>query len=365
MEKNQPTAQKIYFELTNACNFRCDFCPVRESKRRPQMMDFALYKKGIDEIAEKKLAPIVGYHVLGEPLLYPQIFEAVRYARNQGLHTEINTNGSLLSREHVRGLAEAGLDDLAISVQIIDPNEHACRESGMTFERYYAGVLEGLGFLRQYAPQMDVALCLMNTSTRRYFDIDRPMRLSGTQEHYRRNLIAFVSDLSGVVGYPRSRAAVAHDLQGLNLVQPQSIWVDPHTRVFAQPFADWGNAFTSRKIHGAKFGFCGYALENVGVLSSGEVTICCGDYDGKTALGNLREDSLAEILASQAAESIREGFRQMWIVHPHCQHCLGGTNVWKTMFKSVASIYLFKGLSFRPARRVKELFLDFDLRGCS
>ena len=44
--------QKIYFEVTNRCNFRCDFCPLGESQRPPRDMDWALYTRAIDEIAD-------------------------------------------------------------------------------------------------------------------------------------------------------------------------------------------------------------------------------------------------------------------------------------------------------------------------
>jgi hypothetical protein len=87
----------------------------------------------------------------------------------------------------------------------------------------------------------------------------------------------------------------------------------------------------------------------VGVLSNGEVTICCADFDGKTSLGNLGTESLASMLSSPSARAIREGFEDLKVVHPYCQRCIGSTNRVKAAIKGLVSIYLFKLLNFQPA----------------
>jgi radical SAM protein with 4Fe4S-binding SPASM domain len=150
---------------------------------------------------------------------------------------------------------------------------------------------------------------------------------------------------------------VKNALRRLSLLKPRLIRIDDHFAVSVLPFWDWGNAFTSRKVYPAKIGFCGYALNNVGVLSNGEVTICCSDYDGKTSLGNLRAESLTSILSSEQARAIREGFQKMKIVHPYCQRCIGSTNRIKTVFKGLVSICLFQVLKLQPAGKMGEVSL--------
>ena len=356
MQNNQATAMKVYFEVTNFCNFGCDFCPSDGSRRKAQHMDFSLFAKGIDDIVRDRVTDTVGFHVLGEPLLYPRLFDALRYAKSKGLRTEINTNGSLLAEERVGRLVEAGLDTLSISAQIIDEKDHACRGSSLPFERYYRGILEAVRLVQESGSETKVVLCAMDTSTRRYFDIDRPMRMNGNRAAFKQKLSRLILDTYSALGQPVPREEVAAALGRLSLNQPRYIRIDDHIAVYAQPFADWGNAFTARKVHPAKVGFCGYALTNVGVLSDGKVTICCADYDGKTALGNLATSSLAALLASKEAQAIRTGFQKMKIVHPYCQRCVGSPNRVKALFKGLASIYLFKLIEFQPAR-VKEVAL--------
>jgi hypothetical protein len=135
----------------------------------------------------------------------------------------------------------------------------------------------------------------------------------------------------------------------LNLKLPQHLQVGDQTTISAQPFADWGNAFTTRKVFPARLGCCGYVLLNVGILSNGELTICCADYVGHTSLGNLKTESLATLLASDKARHIRDAFAEMKIVHPFCQRCFGSTSRVKALFKGLASICSFRVLRFQPA----------------
>ncbi len=350
METTQTQAVKVYFEVTNACNFDCDFCPSGGSTRRRGPMDFALLQKGIDEIAAGRLADTVGFHILGEPLLYPRIYDAIAYAKSKGLRTEINTNGSLLTPERLAQLMAAGLDDLAISVQVLGAREHSCRGTTMPFEEYYRRVLDAVRFTQAGASRMDVCLCFMNTATIKYFDIDQFLRLNRNPRTVRARLVGFLLDLYAVIGKPAERQEVERAVGRLNLEHPRLLRLDKRLAVYAQPFADWGNAFTSRKVFPARLGYCNYGMKNIGVLNDGRVTICCADYDGKTALGDLNREGLGDILASAPACAIRAGFDKARLVHPYCQRCVGSPSPAKAAFKGLASIYLFRWLKFQPAQ---------------
>jgi hypothetical protein len=45
--------------------------------------------------------------------------------------------------------------------------------------------------------------------------------------------------------------------------------------------------------------------DNFGILASGVVTTCFVDYDGKNVVGDLRKNSLMEILASDEARRMK------------------------------------------------------------
>ncbi len=333
---------KVHFEVTNRCNFHCDFCPAQVSTRAQQDMDYDLLQKGIEEVARDRIAPAVGFHVLGEPLLYSKLCDAIAYAKQRSLRTELTTNGSLLTADRVRALSEAGLDSLTISLQT-DESEHACRGAGIPFDRYYRGVLDAVRLASELG-RMEVVLCAMDTSTRWLFDVDTAMRLVQGRAGYREKLRRFVRDTCRAIGVPPAVLGV------LPLSRPALLQLSDRVSIYAQPFADWGNAFTRRAVRPARFGACGYALANIGVLSNGDVTICCADYDGSTTLGNLRDASLAGLLASDAAQAIQRGFHWWRPVHPHCRRCLGSPGRIRGVVKGLVSIYLFGFRGFEPAR---------------
>jgi MoaA/NifB/PqqE/SkfB family radical SAM enzyme len=356
MLRNALRPERVYFEVTNYCNFDCSFCPSGRLTRPRQHMDIDLFKKGINDIVQDRITDRIGFHVLGEPLMYPHIYEAISYAHAHGLHTELSTNGSLLMPERIDALAAAGLDMLGISAQMLDEKSHAARGANLPFDRYYDRILAAVRRIHESAPQMEVMLCYMNTSTRRLFDIDDDMHVSWQEDRGRLRLLFFVLDLYRGLGQTVCREEVALAIKKLDMLHPKLLRLDEQTVVYVQPMMDWGNAFTERKIYPAHFGYCGYGLSNVGILSNGQVTICCGDYDGHTSLGNLGERALGEMLASEAAETVRDGLRHNSLVHPYCQRCLGSTNPVKAIAKGLGSVYLFRMLNFHPAS-VREVAL--------
>lgn len=106
-------------ELTNRCNLKCQICPHhgpdKINNRIPQDMDFELYKKIIDEGAEKGLKAIkLNYG--GEPLLYYQLANAISYAKQKEIvDVQINTNALFLNDWAFTELIASGLDLIIIT----------------------------------------------------------------------------------------------------------------------------------------------------------------------------------------------------------------------------------------------------------
>jgi MoaA/NifB/PqqE/SkfB family radical SAM enzyme len=342
-------AAKVYFELTNRCNFKCDFCPIEYSRRSKRNMDFSLFQKGIQDIVKDDVTGTVGFHVLGEPLIHPRFIDAIRYAKNRGLRTEVNTNGSLLTREMVGKIIASKLDKLVISVETIDEGEHACRGSRIPFQTYYGRIVDTLRLIKNSDAEIDIELCLMNTQMKKHFSIDRLIRLNGEGDVFKQMLCHFISEISSSIGKPVSTVDIQAGLRHANLNRPGIVNIDERIKAHIQRITDWGNAFTTKRVHAAKIGYCGLALNNIGILSNGEVTICSMDYDGNASLGNLGIDSLGSILSSSKAMAIREGFQSNRVVHPVCRRCIGSSRRIKTLLKGIFSIYSFRWKKLRPA----------------
>jgi len=86
-----PKIKYIFMELTNMCNFNCIFCPNDIMKRPKGMMNLRSAIKLIDEIANDNKKNsftrpdlFLELHVMGEPLLHPDVFHIIKYAEEKG-----------------------------------------------------------------------------------------------------------------------------------------------------------------------------------------------------------------------------------------------------------------------------------------
>jgi MoaA/NifB/PqqE/SkfB family radical SAM enzyme len=106
---------RVLWEVTSACNLKCDFCLVA-IKRRPVPLERALSMASdlIDCGADKFL--ISG----GEPLLYPGIEELLQYLVGRGVLVKLLTNGTV-PNQRVYELIRASTNmEVSLSVQTID-----------------------------------------------------------------------------------------------------------------------------------------------------------------------------------------------------------------------------------------------------
>lgn len=99
----------LFIETTAKCNLSCAYCP------RPDIdahMDFELFKKIIDE-ASLYGARSFSLHLFGEPLLWPQIIDGIRYikSRNRKHVVLLTTNGVYLER-HLDALIRYDVDEI-------------------------------------------------------------------------------------------------------------------------------------------------------------------------------------------------------------------------------------------------------------
>ncbi len=354
-----PHIDKVYLELTNTCNLRCDFCPSRVSKRKKQFMEFDLFKTAVDEIERKSITRLIGFHILGEPLLHPRLLDAVEYVKNKGLKAAITTNGSLLSSKMMDELIRLELNRLIISLDSHYRKGGLHKDSNQDPDEYYRRVIHAVRAVKRSSSEMKIKLSLLNPSTRKLFDIDDDVGLYESKEEFRGRLSHLVCDVLTLTGKKSSSAEVRMNLSRTNLNSRGTLWIDRNIGIAIRPFSDWGNAFNTGNVHPAKIGFCGIAFTTLGVLSDGSVIICCGDYDGRTALGSLYDTSLITLLSSRQAQDIAKGFSRYRVVHPHCQKCFGAKSRSKAFIKGLLSIYVFK--LKKPKKRKKKYLSPSEL----
>ena len=90
----------IYLEiaLSGGCNHRCIFCAVDYLEYKPRFLDLNTLKKAVKQAGKLGVKSIM-YAGEGEPLLYKDISEIVKYTKDCCIDVAITTNGVLLEKE--------------------------------------------------------------------------------------------------------------------------------------------------------------------------------------------------------------------------------------------------------------------------
>ncbi len=86
---------RMYLEITTCCNLSCSFCP---GTKRPAAF---LSPENFHTLAAK-LRPYGEHlylHVMGEPLLHPQLPQLLEICRELGFRATLTTNGTLLPKK--------------------------------------------------------------------------------------------------------------------------------------------------------------------------------------------------------------------------------------------------------------------------
>lgn len=158
----------VQFEVTNTCNLSCVMC-VRRTWRAQSFghMDFNLYKRVIDEGAGK-LRRVVLYG-FGEPLTHPLFPEFVRYARSalgDNAYVLTVTNGTLVDARAATEVFEAGIDEVAFSIDAPDVESlSAIRVGSESFD-----VLKNLRAVSElkleYGARLGISTVLMRSNYR-------------------------------------------------------------------------------------------------------------------------------------------------------------------------------------------------------
>jgi MoaA/NifB/PqqE/SkfB family radical SAM enzyme len=239
----------VQIESTNLCNAKCVFCPRDDMERRQGIMDMALFQKVADECAALGIGHI-RMHNYGEAFMDRQLVEKVRYAKRLGIpEVGLISNGSLITEAAARGMVEAGLDAINISVDAAGKEVFERTRVGLNYDKVIA-------------------------------NIERLIRIRDEAGKRRPKLIlSFVRQDNST----EERTFIDH-------------WKTRADKIHITDLHNW--AGTLNKESDVNFP-CYRPWLTFTVLWDGRVSLCCADFDGREILGDLRGSTIKEIWNSE------------------------------------------------------------------
>ena len=270
--------KKIYIEITNVCNLRCQFCP--ETNRNKEFMTLEKFEKVIKKI--HNYTNLVCLHVKGEPLLHKELEDILKILEKYNLKANITTNGTLIKDK---------LDILknSKSVRQINFSLHSVTQNKLLDDEYLKCIFESVENLEN----LIISYRLWNLKDIKENSINTSI-IKAIENYY--NIPNLKQDL----------------------VDNEFIQVRKNIFINQDIEFIWPNINNEEII---KSGRCLALKEQVAILVDGTVVPCCLDNNGDIPLGNIFKETIEEILSKPKSIEIKKNFENSIITCKLCKTC--------------------------------------------
>ncbi|WP_104696879.1 MULTISPECIES: radical SAM/SPASM domain-containing protein [unclassified Helicobacter] len=267
--------KKIYIELSDICGLKCSFCPSQKGIRGE--MSKELFIKIVDQIRGK--CKYVCLHILGDPCRIKNLQEYLEILKNANLSVDLVTSGFYLKSKDF--LIQPPIHQIAFSLDAgFDKNNKKHPD-------YLQKILDFCAFKMSYPSKVFINLRIQDTTL---------------------NLLP-LQDI-----FKFFNKEIPRNLKAFERIKLEEYIFLNITKTFEWPSVK-KEALQDYKV-------CHALKDQVGILSNGIVVPCCMDTQGDIALGSLWDDSLEEVLSTDRARKIKEGFRNHRAIEDLCKKCL-------------------------------------------
>lgn len=263
---------KVGLELTNRCNLRCGMCPMGKLQRPDADMPWWLVEKIAADLADNDIR-VNWLHEMGEPLLYPRLPEAIDLFPG----SSVSTNCVALDADYAQDLIDSSLSRIRLCLDTTNSRVYPLVRRGGIFEEVVANIRT---FLE------------LSKSSKMRVEIQKMVTLQ-TAHETKADFEAFL----GLDRYPQAYV-IEKTCEGLDTSD-------------------------ATDLHESYYGcFQGYPFKWFVVLADGSVTHCCYDYDGLQPIGDMKTQTVREIVASNTLDRYMEAFKAKdWETLPRCGEC--------------------------------------------
>lgn len=270
--------KKIYIEITNICNLKCEFCIP--CKRELNMISVSNFEEIVKKI--HKYTNVVALHVKGEPLLHKNLKEILDILEKYNLQANITTNGTLI-KENLETLKNAKC------IKQINFSLHSFLQNNHMSDLYLKNIFDCVSKLKN----ITISYRLWNLETIKENDIN-DIIIKELESYYKLDNLKEKLKLKN-----------AFEIN-------ENIYINQDIE------------FTWPDINGKEIiekGKCWALRKQIAILVDGTVVPCCLDNNGDIPLGNILEEDLETILNKPLSKTIKENFGNSKITCKLCKTC--------------------------------------------
>lgn len=279
--------ESITIEPFNVCNLNCVMCPYQKMTRPKVKMPMNIFKKIVDEAKDANIKNI-NMTSYNEAFLDDLLFERIKYIKQNKLTVSFFSNGTTLTKEKIEKLLSCPPDLLIFSFDSNNKKTYEYIRKGANFDKTRQNIINLINQKKKkkmLLPIIQINMVIMNKnkkeidSFKKFWNKKADRIDFGTVDNRTDNSVL------KIIGKSQTKT----------------------------PYP------------------CKRAFYDLGVLSDGRVTFCeCQDFDGKFIVGDIKKQSLKEILNSEKYNAYKKAhldFKGDKI--PLCKNC---TYLYKSCF---------------------------------
>lgn len=276
--------KRIYVEITNICNMNCKFCV--DTNRKKQSMSAENFSKIIDKI--KGYTDYVYLHVKGEPLLNIELEEMLNILEKNNLMAVITTNGTLLEKKKDILKNSNCIYQINISMHSIEQNDLEEKNKKEYIEKIIDVANEISDRNKTY-----ISYRFWNLRDINKIDKDR----------------SILNQIARKYGIEKLEN---------NINKKSFIKLDNNKFINLDTIFEWPS-LNNEEI--SDTGSCYGLIDQIAILVDATVVPCCLDQNGDINLGNIFENTMEDILNSNEAKNIINGFKENRLTNELCKKC--------------------------------------------
>ncbi|HEX7808591.1 MAG TPA: radical SAM protein [Thermoanaerobaculia bacterium] len=254
----------VSLETMTTCNQKCYFCPVSIAPREDEAMTDELFERIVEELKAFPSLESVFLQSYNEPTLDRRFLDHCRMLHAAGLPVAVLSNGSGFTPAKTDALIQdAPLRYLCINLSTLDRERYKAERG----EDHLPVVLRNVDYMKDKPLAQLMKIVVLGTGN-----------------------LAHAQDYEAI----RARYAGSRFEVEQHVVMDRAGWLDVGLKAAerSQPLRGCDNV-------GSR------PLQHLHITPRGRCVLCCEDYDEKYVVGDLRENTIAEVLAGDELAKMR------------------------------------------------------------